>query len=70
MQVNHPRQHQTQVNLHGLPAASLKHGPDRSEILCLQNSGMILDCCSETTVVVSPKYNSVECVAVKTVGII
>jgi hypothetical protein len=31
---------------------------------------MILDCCSEMAVVVSPKYNFVDCVTVKTVGII
>jgi hypothetical protein len=59
-----------QVNLHELPAASLKYGPDSSEILCLQNSGMILDCFSEMTVVVSPNYNFVECVTVRTAGII
>ena len=59
-----------QVNLHGLPAASFKEGPDRSEILYLQNPGMILDRCSKMTVVVSPKYNFVYFVTVKTVRII
>jgi len=57
-----------QVDLHGLPAAPLKQGPDRSEILCFQNSGMILDRCSEMTVVVRRQHNFVDFVTVKTVG--
>jgi hypothetical protein len=59
-----------QVNLQELPAASLKRGPDRSEIMCRQNSGIILNCFSEMTVVVTPNYNFVDCVTVRTAGVI
>jgi hypothetical protein len=57
MQANHPRIMSIASKSSRATSRVIKtQGPDRSEILCLQNSGMILECYSEMTVVVSPKY--------------
>ena len=56
MQVNHPRVMSNASKSSRATNRVIKtQEPNRSEILCLQNSGMMLDCRSEMTVVVSPK---------------